>query len=331
MASTPRELAICDRYHLVETIKDIGHRCDLSHLPSLAHQGLLSPWVRSLLIKHAIGAKSQKSNIISTFVEDVLSYGFIPAHELLDYMNTVKYKGVFESSYQMARLWAENLHLPIILICGYARMGKDSLLTTLQGSSLYQYDIYTMDISCSDDEHELIRHPILSMPAHLYHRVALADELKIQVGRLFRMSACDLDAVKDKPLCHPYMFQVTQPYFPTYRSVLIDHATEMRQRDPDHWSRTALNTHFRPDAINVVTDFRHPNELEFFRREAQGRQVITLRIHRPHTAIPDADIESEHGLDSHEPDLFLVPRGTDVSQLYRNYPYLTNYRRTYTL
>jgi len=299
-------------------IESIGLHCRTDLLPDLARSGLLTPATRTLLISNALN-KGIHTLAVQDFILEVLKYGMLSSSQLMVPLSKHR---IYEPMVRRLESWMIYNHLPIILICGYARMGKDGVLNTLQGSGSYQYDVYT-----TGAQHQ----SALLLPGSWYHRVALADELKKRVGFVLKLSLSELDRLKDKPLCHPYMFKVTEPYFPTYRSVLIDYATRVRASDPDYWSRAAFNLSFRSDAINVVTDFRYPNELAFFQREAQGRKVMTLRIHRPSVTIPDGDIESEHALDDLQPDLFLVPRDTHIEKLHAVYPYLIKYNLTCTL
>lgn len=299
-------------------IESIGLHCRTDLLPDLARSRFLTPATRTLLISNALN-KGIHTLAVQDFILEVLKYGMLSSTRL---MTPLSKHPIYEPMVRRLESWMLYNHLPIILICGYVRMGKDGVLSTLQGSGLYRYDVYTTRVEYKS---------ALLLPGSWYHRVALADELKKRVGLRLKLSVPELDALKDKPLCHPYTFKATEPYFPMYRSVLIDYATNVRATDPDYWSRTAFNLSFRPDSANVVTDFRFPNELAFFQREAQGRKVITLRIHRPSVTIPDGDIESEHALDDLEPDLFLVPRGTHIEKLHAVYPYLIKYKLTHTL
>jgi hypothetical protein len=123
--------------------------------------------------------------------------------------------------------------------------------------------------------------------------------------------------LKDKPLPPEvqykfiYPIQSNQSNSPTYRDVLIDIAADLRERDVDYFVRKAFQDYYDPNAINVITDWRYPNEFEYVKRTFTDVLIITASIFRSEAPIPDESIFSEHQLDDFPVSLSIFPYNDD--------------------
>lgn len=101
---------------------------------------------------------------------------------------------------------------------------------------------------------------------------------------------------------------VDPPAFATLRDVLIDEAAFQRRKDPDHYAAAAHGVVLkqRPvPATCLITDWRYPNECEYFRSACGHDAVVTIRVIRDGHRVSSAP--SEHALDHFSPDFVAVP------------------------
>ena len=206
--------------------------------------------------------------------------------------------------------------MPIVLLCGYKRTGKDSVYETLSTHrSNYIWQIYR------DPEKFGNEFP----PRHnrKVSRIAFADSLKDEVRRLYPFVCNVLDNEKDEKLFQ--MGEIPVSLRDIYKIV----GSEKRQADPEHWCKLALqdltrcpiNMHY-----TIVTDWRYQNELEYIRHNFSD--IITVRIYRSSVIEPDLDDETEHDLDNITTDILLLPINEDFGKVSERFPQYAHYRKS---
>lgn len=144
-----------------------------------------------------------------------------------------------------------------------------------------------------------------------YNRCKFANQLKLDVSQQLSITVEELDLLKDRPLQQQHLnYQwkhISPPENPTYRHILIDIGNYMRSIDPDYWLKMAARD-IIPGMVNVITDWRFPNETNIERYTSSIESVTTVRVHRAGVPIPSINLGSEHLLNDYRPDLLVISR-----------------------
>lgn len=218
-----------------------------------------------------------------------------------------------------------------LFICGYKGTGKDTLCKQLN--------------HCEDAPE--FNWVILRKPGTQYtlfkfadaQRLSFADKLKQDCHLLYGFGA-NWDDRKNEELTglvNDHGMTLSEEMLHKIRSltgstlvrdVWVYHATMMRMYNPHHWVAEAMETLNSLDNSRpvTVTDFRFPNEVEYWERH-QG-PVVTCRVFRSEVPIAPQEVASEHSLDEYETDLVLIPKENfyvELNALLERFPFYENY------
>jgi thymidylate synthase (FAD) len=164
----------------------------------------------------------------------------------------------------------------LVLLIGYRRTGKDTLADALIKGVNIKETLYPACITTL---------PTLYKPM----RLGLADQLKKDVSQMIGYPVTDNN--KDKNVNGL-----------TVRDILIQHGTDMRNKDEDYWVNIVLDEIGKnPNRDIIITDCRFGNEITKF-KSLLDRDVITVRLYRSSVPVPDLSINSEHELDNFKAD-----------------------------
>lgn len=197
-----------------------------------------------------------------------------------------------------------------IFLCAYRRTGKDTFCNYLQsGDNVLscQWNVFTKGNNA------------FPRPSPDIQRVAFADILKREVITVLDRRGISIDNIeenKDKPIL---------PSGRTFRDLCIAHATSKRKENPDYWCQQALLGNI--GKYICVTDWRFPNEYEYFRTSGVFDEITTIRLFRSDVPIPPKVELSEHSLDNIQTDFLLCPPGDEEKAL-NIFPQYKNYRRS---
>ena len=201
-----------------------------------------------------------------------------------------------------------------ILITGWRRTGKDTLCSQLRNPSAVisdHWQIYRAPNSTKE----------FPVPSDQVKRVALADILKEEVhAELERegITIANPEEWKDKHL----------PNGKILRDLYMQRGLQRRQEDIHYWCRQALAKHIDSgDYLHntlCVTDFRFPDELEYFSKVEYIKNITTIRVYRSAVPVPPADVASEHSVDALSPDFILCAHG-DEAQMKKVFPQCRTY------
>ena len=181
---------------------------------------------------------------------------------------------------------------PLILICGYMGHGKDTLFLNMHNPELPGYTIQDLPGPLGPSLREILA------SGRTLNRVSFADALREEAATLVGASAGFILASKEMPMSEQHRQKC--PWLPsgsTYRQLLIWLATERRREDPNYWVRRAMVTMYKPECLNVVTDFRFPDEHEYLRAQLGERNLHVVRVVKRGGRIPPLSVSSEHALD----------------------------------
>lgn len=206
-----------------------------------------------------------------------------------------------------------------ILVTGWRRTGKDTLCGQLRNPP-------TQDpLSEIKKNWQIYRAPNSTkefpVPSDQVKRVALADILKEEVHAELAKEGITItnpEEWKDKPL----------PDGTTLRDLYMQRGLQRRQEDIHYWCRQALAKHidsgdYLHDTL-CITDFRFPDELEYFSKVEYIKSIITIRVYRSVVPVPPADVSSEHSLDYLLPDFVLCAHG-DEANMKKAFPQCREY------
>lgn len=204
----------------------------------------------------------------------------------------------------------------IIMICGYRGHGKNTLSENIQGKNNYTYSCYDMTdstdvkiIDTATDKDSIFSHN----PDLIYNEIAFARCLKEEVAEILNITIEYLEENKNNCIDPAlYEFKEVQPegLQPTIRDVLIDIAAIRRAADIDYYVKMAYNKYYNPEAVNIITDFRYPNEYEYLNKLAN---LYTLRIHRFNINVPNSTIISERSLDQFTSDYIVLSNDYNIT------------------
>src|SRR5579871_6294520 len=217
--------------------------------------------------------------------------------------------------------------IDILLTCGYTKTGKDTLFRNISGLSDNKHK-YALFRSSKDIK---LDNNFLKFISEKTKRIGFADQIKRDVNYelLGTYNPFAFDAFKDS-------LKVTKKGVPwasemkTLRQYYIDHGCNMRKIDPDHWVKEAEKCIGDNTLINI-TDFRFPNECEYFVKKSEKYRVTTVRIFRSSVDVPNINEPSEHSLDQFVTD-YVVISGQDqetindeFNKLVKQFPQYADY------
>jgi hypothetical protein len=148
-----------------------------------------------------------------------------------------------------------------------------------------------------------------------YRRTAFADPLKRHVSSITGIPLSVFHSWrKDSPLPR---FRNRSEYYPsarTPRDLLLLHARDARERDPDIYAREiAEEIHGNPGIHHwTISDWRYQQEFAFLREALptrDGYDIIRVRVTRPDVT-PSAD-PTEHDLEEETMDVILDNAGNE--------------------
>lgn len=216
----------------------------------------------------------------------------------------------------------------VILIGGYSQAGKNTFSKSFQGENDIQWTILTREGLPPLDA---------AFYAAPFFETAFAFSLKKTVSDRLGIDIDHVEDLKEIPLSfeqllrqklhwhdpsHPLHahvpFGTHPPSFATLRDVLIDEAAFQRRHDPAFYAKAChriITSEAPSSSTCLVTDWRYPNEHEFFINTMGPENVVTIRVVRD--AYRRSSAPSEHALDSYSPDYIAVPRtvSCDVSSV----------------
>lgn len=207
--------------------------------------------------------------------------------------------------------------MPIVLVCGYRRTGKDTLYQKLSG----QTDKYRWNIYQSPE-----KDPIIFPKDGKYSQVAFADELKKEASQKYGIPLFVEDSEKDvSKFVHYESGELVSA-----RDIYIEWGKIQRQNDPNYWCRLALSA-YQPSDSNwhIITDWRFTNEEEYVQSHCDV--MITCRLYRPDVSIPPMEIESEHQLDSVKTNILMLPPKIEIKDILSLFPQYSDYVLTGTI
>ncbi|MFE7315149.1 hypothetical protein ACFU7T_19020 [Streptomyces sp. NPDC057555] len=142
-----------------------------------------------------------------------------------------------------------------------------------------------------------------------FTRVAFADPLKGAALRINPLipTACNV-LVRLNALVRDVGWEYAKDHYPEVRRTLQHAGQAVRDLDPDFWVHLAMDKVGAADSWSmpvVVTDCRHPNEVEALR----NRGFVLVRVVRPGAATATSH-ESETALDAFPEDVRIVNDGT---------------------
>jgi hypothetical protein len=191
------------------------------------------------------------------------------------------------------------IEMKVILICGYRRTGKDTLYQKLTSPdplgfswTIYQHPSRTQKVLSKDES---------------YVRSAFADALKLEASVEYNIPAIIPDEDKDlKQFVHPQTQELVSA-----RDIYIEWGSIRRSQDPDYWCKAVFKSLIVDEETSIiVTDWRFHNECRYTIETFEN--TITCRIYRSDVPEPDAQIESEHQLDSYTTDVLLIRSDDDL-------------------
>ncbi len=143
---------------------------------------------------------------------------------------------------------------------------------------------------------------------HGYRRVAFADPLKrhVAIATGIPEAVFHSRTLKDRPFAG--LSPARYPTARTPRDVLLQHAADARERDPDIYAREiAAEIRDNPGLHHwVISDWRYCREFAFLREELPSHdnfELIRIRVRRP-GIVPSTD-PTEHDLEDEEMDHIL--------------------------
>jgi dephospho-CoA kinase len=158
----------------------------------------------------------------------------------------------------------------IVLLSGWSRSGKDATASLL-------------------------------MEEHGFRRFAFGDALKADVAEKTGLPLEQFHGPKDRPI---YVRGTTTP-----RDLLIKHAKEARDTDPDIYARrVAAEIAFVDCPKIVISDWRYRNEFDFLSSTFPDRQIVRVRVDRRY--VVQGTDPSEHDLDDEPMDAVLKNNGS---------------------
>jgi hypothetical protein len=203
--------------------------------------------------------------------------------------------------------------MSLTLIAGYTKHGKDTLFSRLSNKEADQYHFF----------------PPFDVPKGAYHRVAFADALKQDIAQHYQI---EIPENKDAPLNG---FQMSSQgsslsHGLSFRDLCISHSRAKKEENKYYYCEKVhdlILEHLKRGDHVFITDWRFPEELEYFRMKEEFKdfQLVTIRVFRPHFLIPDHNIMSEHSLDDVKSDYIAIDKSANLEEA------LTEYQKLFPL
>lgn len=210
----------------------------------------------------------------------------------------------------------------VLFICGYRRHGKDEFFKWMKQESNHEYRFYVRKDFKS-------RSLFANLPpTAILQSMSFALSLKEKTAEKLGITPEELELKKDNVLenTKPYEFKIIKPSdisTATHRDVLIDIAAVKRNKRPTYFSEKTSLLQYCSNKVGIITDFRYPDEYQHFAEFLPPNMLFTLRVHRSEVAVPDADIISEHALDSFKTDFVVTSKtSTNVAFVENDYDLL---------
>lgn len=169
----------------------------------------------------------------------------------------------------------------IILISGYKRHGKNTFSRFIMKdetlSNSIEFTIPPFSISLFQN----------SYPRDTFNEVSFAGYLKTLAARNLEKSVEWIEDNKDN--------SISQNNTCTVREYLIQLASKKRDKNNDYF---AEKINIFPDKINIITDFRFPNEYVYLREKYPNSRIFTVRVIRLGENTPEIGDLSERSLDN---------------------------------
>jgi len=188
-----------------------------------------------------------------------------------------------------------------MLVCGYRRTGKDTLVKMFNGELPFNWIIYRDP----DSEKCLDVKPV--------RRIGFADKLRQEVNQLLNLTDnFDYETFKETIVSDGK----------TYRDFLIDHGGFRRSQDVNYWVKQVLPM---VTDESMITDWRFVNELLYLQTNLVT--ITTIRLFRSEVPIPPMNIDSEHNLDNTVTDFLLVTDEQEFVKACEIFPQYKNFIR----
>lgn len=195
------------------------------------------------------------------------------------------------------------------LICGYRGTGKDTLYKSFIGDKTFswkkfQYKNIPSNFILTDNYNPIDK----ESPNSKLVRFGFADSLKLEVLKILGLPFFNHELYKDKTLFEieevlkykiPYSIDKNK----TLRDLYILFGTSERLKNQYHWCEKVYQQ-IKDEDFVVITDFRYPNEKDFFLDKGE---VITIRVFRKDVIPAGLEVENEHLLDTFKTDLVYLP------------------------
>lgn len=124
-----------------------------------------------------------------------------------------------------------------------------------------------------------------------FTRLAFADALKEEVSKDLKLP---LDLFNDR---HTKDMPISKDFNQTPRDLLITHATELRRKDIEVYSRRIVDKiRQNPNRKYVISDWRFLSEEAHLKREFPQARIVRIRVERPwllqDPRIPETEVET---------------------------------------
>lgn len=198
-----------------------------------------------------------------------------------------------------------------MLVCGYRRTGKDTLVKMFNEELPFNWIIYRN----SDSEKYLDVKPV--------KRVGFADKLRQEVNQILNLTDnFDYETFKETIVRKFTSGEFTGDDGKTYRDFLIEHGGFRRSQDVNYWVKQVLPM---VTEESMITDWRFVNELLYLQSNLD--LIKTIRLFRSEVPIPSMNIDSEHNLDNTTTDFLLVTNEEEFVKACEVFPQYKNFVR----
>ena len=229
----------------------------------------------------------------------------------------------------------------IHLVCGYKRSGKDTFYKTISKGTIVNYNpgedlkefssgyplFYILAPSYVFPED-------LDFPKETLKQVSLASMVKKEIHDYFHIG---FKSAELEDICKDNLtfYDEEKGRHRTLREYYIEHAMEMRKKDPEHWCKEVENyivTDIDMSEGNstefMITDWRFINERIFFEKNFAS---VSYRIFREEADDENFFDETEHGLDFEITDFLVVGKLEDIQKAKKRFPQYNDYVLTHLL
>jgi hypothetical protein len=141
-----------------------------------------------------------------------------------------------------------------------------------------------------------------------WKRFSFADALKDEASNMYKIKRDLFDTQEGKKEVNEHGI--------TNRDLLIAHGMSMRNKDPDHWVKKAIEYLSKSKEHIVITDFRFPNEY-FKLKSLKNVEIRTLRVNRPTKELPEVNSFTENLLDNFHFDYYITNNKKGFENIYQ--------------